>query len=88
MVSDAIRRMPACLADHPRCGAHARTTGNPCQGQAMANGQCRMHGGNNKGGPCAEKHGNYKHGLTTIEAKEERAMWRATLREMRRLTGT
>ena len=28
-----------------RCGAHARSTGNPCQAQALANGRCRNHGG-------------------------------------------
>ena len=34
--------------DTPKCGAHCRTTGNPCDAYAMANGRCRMHGGNNK----------------------------------------
>jgi hypothetical protein len=29
----------------PRCGAHARTTGQPCRSPAMKNGRCRMHGG-------------------------------------------
>src|SRR5271165_2683832 len=29
----------------PRCGAKARS-GNPCRAPAMANGRCRMHGGN------------------------------------------
>ena len=29
----------------PRCGAYARTTGNPCKSPAMKNGRCRMHGG-------------------------------------------
>ncbi len=33
----------------PRCGAHARTTGKPCRGAAMANGRCRMHGGKSTG---------------------------------------
>jgi hypothetical protein len=35
------------LAIHraPKCGAHARTTGNPCRSPAMPNGRCRMHGG-------------------------------------------
>jgi hypothetical protein len=27
------------------CGAYARTTGNPCQANALANGRCRNHGG-------------------------------------------
>jgi hypothetical protein len=28
-----------------KCGAHARTTGKPCQAPAMENGRCRLHGG-------------------------------------------
>ena len=28
-----------------RCGAYARSTGQPCQAKALANGRCRMHGG-------------------------------------------
>ena len=28
-----------------RCGVHARSTGNPCQGKALRNGRCRNHGG-------------------------------------------
>ena len=32
-------------AAKPRCGAHARTTGEPCQQHAMSNGRCRLHGG-------------------------------------------
>jgi hypothetical protein len=28
-----------------RCGAYARTTGNPCQAKALTNGRCKNHGG-------------------------------------------
>ena len=28
-----------------KCGAYARTTGNPCQAKALANGRCGRHGG-------------------------------------------
>ena len=28
-----------------KCGAHARSTDQPCQAQALANGRCRNHGG-------------------------------------------
>ena len=28
-----------------RCGAPCKKTGEPCQGPAMANGRCRLHGG-------------------------------------------
>ena len=32
-----------------QCGAYARTTGNPCQAKALANGRCRLHGGFSRG---------------------------------------
>jgi len=32
-----------------KCGAYARTTGNPCQAKALANGRCRLHGGFSRG---------------------------------------
>ena len=32
-----------------RCGAHARTTGHPCQAKALANGRCKNHGGMSTG---------------------------------------
>ena len=32
-----------------KCGAHARSTGNPCQAKALRNGRCRNHGGNSTG---------------------------------------
>ena len=28
-----------------QCGAYARSTGQPCQAKALANGRCRLHGG-------------------------------------------
>lgn len=27
------------------CGAHARSTGQPCKAKALANGKCKNHGG-------------------------------------------
>ena len=32
-----------------KCGAYARSTGNPCQGKALRNGRCRNHGGYSTG---------------------------------------
>lgn len=32
-----------------KCGALARSTGKPCQRQAMKNGRCRNHGGMSTG---------------------------------------
>jgi hypothetical protein len=34
-----------------RCGAHCRTTGNPCLNFPMPHGRCRMHGGKSSGRP-------------------------------------
>jgi len=28
-----------------KCGAYARSTGNPCKAKALANGRCKNHGG-------------------------------------------
>ena len=36
------------------CGAHARSTGNPCQAKALANGRCKNHGGFSKGATTPE----------------------------------
>ena len=32
-----------------KCGAYARSTGNPCQAKALANGRCKNHGGMSTG---------------------------------------
>ena len=32
-----------------KCGAYARTTGNPCNAKAMPNGRCKNHGGMSTG---------------------------------------
>lgn len=31
------------------CGAHARSTGKPCQAPPRANGRCKLHGGKSTG---------------------------------------
>lgn len=53
----------------PRCGAKARSTGEPCRAPAMKNGKCRLHGGKSTGPRTEEglkrsqkarwKHGDY-----------------------------
>ncbi len=53
----------------PRCGAHARRTGQPCRNAAMANGRCRMHGGAT---PRGVRHGAFVHGERTIETIADR----------------
>jgi len=37
-----------------RCGAHARSTGEPCKAKAMTNGRCRNHGGLSTGAKTEE----------------------------------
>ena len=59
----------------PKCGAHARTTGNPCKNASMPNGRCRMHGGRSTGRP-------ETHGQRTKKAKTERQEIRKILRAL------
>lgn len=63
----------------PRCGAHARTTGQPCRSPAMKNGKCRMHGGKAGRKP--------KHGRYTREAIERQRAVREFIRMLCELVG-
>ena len=63
----------------PRCGARRRD-GETCQGAAMPNGRCRMHGGKSPGAPKGEANGNYRHGRFTREAIERRRNLNALIR--------
>ena len=37
-----------------KCGAYARTTGNPCRAKALNNGRCKNHGGMSTGPKTSE----------------------------------
>ena len=37
-----------------QCGAHARSTGDPCKAKALPNGRCKLHGGSSTGPRSAE----------------------------------
>ena len=37
-----------------KCGAYARSTGNPCLAKALANGKCKNHGGCSSGAKTPE----------------------------------
>ena len=65
-----------------RCGAHARTTGQPCRSPAVIGSRrCRMHGGaKGSGGPRGEANGNYRTGQYTKEMLAGRRVWRASAR--------
>lgn len=57
----------------PKCGAHARSTGKPCQHCALANGRCYYHGG-----AASIKHGRY-----TKQAVKERKEARRLINNLR-----
>jgi transcriptional regulator with XRE-family HTH domain len=51
-----VTKQPSREPMRPRraCGAHARSTGKPCQRPALANGRCVNHGGLSTGAKTAE----------------------------------
>src|SRR5262245_45861453 len=77
---DRVRaRLEALLKANaaPRCGARSKRTGKPCQGAAMPNGRCKLHGGKSTGPRTPEglersRQANWKHGHFSREAKAER----------------
>lgn len=77
MIANPMRKALAALEEHPRCGAHCRTTGSPCKGPAMANGRCRMHGGRSTGAPAGSANPSYRHGRRTKTAIADRRKARA-----------
>jgi len=74
-MSNPMHKAREALARHPRCEAHARTTGRPCRNAAMKNGRCRMHGGKSTGRPII-------HGRYTKKARQERSEPRELIRAM------
>ena len=76
---------PGDLSKAPRCGAKTRS-GALCRQPGMKrNGRCRLHGGKSPGAPRGERNGNYRHGLRTIEAIEQRREAGAVRRRLRAL---
>ena len=90
---DRVRaRLEALLKANaaPRCGARSKRTGKPCQGAAMPNGRCKLHGGKSTGPRTAEglersRRANWKHGHFSREAKAERSRLRAAILVLRDL---
>src|SRR5262249_55455666 len=77
----------------PRCGARSKRTGKPCQGAAMPNGRCKVHGGKSTGPRTPEglersRRANWKHGHFSREAKAERLRLRAAILALRDLCGS
>ncbi len=76
-----LRAEPKQLAGAARCGARARTTGQPCRSPAVrGKARCRMHGARS-GGPTGSRNGAYKDGLHTREAKAAGKYFRSLVRE-------
>jgi hypothetical protein len=74
-----------------RCGAKTRR-GTACQGPAMANGRCRMHGGPSTGPRTPEglersRRARWKHGAYSRETREVLAENRRRWRALRALLG-
>ena len=72
-----------------RCGAKRKSDLKPCQGPAMRNGRCRVHGGLSTGpktpeGLARSRRSNWKHGHHSADAILERATARALQREVRK----
>ena len=61
-----------------KCGAHCRTTNQPCKNSAMPNGKCRMHGGKSTGRPILN-------GLYTKSAKLQREEIRDIINTLKEL---
>jgi len=85
MISNPMHEARVALAHHPQCGAHCRTTGQPCRNPSMENGRCRMHGGGSPGAPRGYKHPAYRHGLRTKEASEARRQRREVRTQIKML---
>lgn len=62
---------PAFL-DAPRCRARSKRTGKQCQAPAVTGWKVCRHHGAGGGAPKGERNGNYRHGLFTAEAKQQR----------------
>jgi hypothetical protein len=75
------------MAERPRCGAHARSTGKPCRSTHLgAGGRCRAHGGASPTGVASP---HFKHGGRSsylpggLAARVQQAMADPQLRGMR-----
>ena len=90
---DRVRaRLEALLKANaaPRCGARSKRTGKRCQGAAMPNGRCKLHGGKSTGPRTPEglersRRANWKHGHFSREAKAERSRVRTAMVAVRHL---
>ena len=77
-------KKPLPMHQSPRCSARSKRTRKRCRAPAVKGWTvCRFHGAGG-GGPKGKRNGNYKHGLYTNEAIEERRTLSALLRVTRK----
>lgn len=69
MSTNLMQKARVALANHPRCHAKSKRSGQQCRNPAMSNGVCRMHGGNAGRPPT---HGRYTNDVKMLnqEVKE------------------
>ena len=69
------------LRSAPRCGAKNRA-GGACQCPALrGRKRCRLHGGLSPGAPQGPRNGNYRDGLWTVGAVQERKWLRSLVKQ-------
>ena len=56
----------------PQCHARSKRTGQSCQSPAVTGWKVCRHHGAGGGAPKGDRNGNYRHGLFTAEAKQQR----------------
>jgi len=75
----------AAASNAPRCTAHSKRTGQPCQAPAVTGWRvCRFHGagGGHQPGP---SHPSWRHGIRSQEWLEERRRLNDLIRESREI---
>ena len=77
---------PGELSKAAKCGAKTRK-GTLCEGPAMPNGRCRMHGGPSTGPRTPEglersRRARWIHGLYSEEARQQRAESRRLMKQL------
>jgi len=75
----------AAANDAPRCTAHSKRTGQPCQAPAVTGWYvCRFHGAHG-GHQAGQAHPSWRHGIRARRWLEERRLLNELVREAREI---
>lgn len=89
---EGLRKANAQWKAHPKCGAKAKHTGQPCQKPALENGRCRYHGGRSTKGEAWHKprlpERDAKDAIQKLDAKLSALQRRRAEQEARRAAMT